>query len=475
MKFFSGQKLKWNFIIPIFLWLLIWAGYNADYGKLHSSNLLNFFHGIRAFFPILAGVLAFILLIKRHFFSQKILKTPLGFLIIYTLIGIISSIFLSAKPLIALYWSFSYFSVLAVLFLTLTDSNSIPSLINLNWIIVFFITIGLFLFFLFQPGAISSLTRFFGGRPYEGLAGIPAEKQILGMAGTRPTGLGRYAGVIALVALAKLLSDKRKLKLNWFFFFLFSYFILLFTEARTAILGFVFASFLIFLLNSQSKTAIFSWSSFTLLHLVLVGIFLFYIPYFSEKIVIPQPTVVTLTPPAPTPPAPTPPAPTPPAPQPQIFVPQPGSKTATETILFTLSGRTTGVWPQAWKLFLKSPLIGFGFHADRIFLEGQHAHNAILHALIQTGVIGTIPFIIAFVWAWIILFKLLKKPIPEKPFLIEIAAIFAFFTIRGITESTGAFFGVDWILLAPLLAYLQFLNQKNYGQKSNSINSNFRK
>jgi len=222
---------------------------------------------------------------------------------------------------------------------------------------------------------------------------------------------------------------------------------------------------LIFLLNSQSKKAIFSWSFFTLFQLILVGIWLFYIPYSLERIIIPQPIIVTFQPTAP----PLPTAPTPPlTPEPSSKIPEPTSKTPTETILFTLSGRTTGVWPQALKLFLKSPLIGWGFQADRIFLAGQHAHNAILHALIQTGIIGTIPFIIAFIWAWIILFKLLKNPsLTEKPFLIEIAAIFAFFTIRAITESTGAFFGVDWILLAPLIAYIQYL----WFQKSNQLKS----
>jgi O-antigen ligase len=78
--------------------------------------------------------------------------------------------------------------------------------------------------------------------------------------------------------------------------------------------------------------------------------------------------------------------------------------------VFTLSGRTIGVWHEGWGLFLESPLLGFGFHADRIFLEGQHMHNSLLHALVQTGLIGTVLFILAFIWAWIILFRLLKKP-----------------------------------------------------------------
>jgi len=475
------MKFNKKLILILLLWLLIWAGYNTNPQKLDFSHPLKFFHAIRAFFPILAGFLATIFLLRRLSFSSKIFFSPLGFLFLYTLIGIISSIFLSANPFLALYWAFSYFSVLAVLFLTLTDSNSIPSLINLNWIIIFIITIGLSVFFLSQSGVFLSLSSSFWQqvRPFESLAG--AKWEIFGMAGTRPTGLGRYAGVAALVALAKLLRDKRKLKLNWFFFFLFSYFVLLFSQARTEILGFVFGFFLIFLLKSKSKVAIFGWSSFTSVQLVLVGLFLFYIPLFYtphllERMAIPEQQIAISRPSLPisesqipvSEPKKVTPEPQISTPKPTAPTPKPSSTKETEAILFTLSGRTTGIWPEAWKLFLKSPLIGFGFQADRIFLAGQHAHNAILHALIQTGIIGTFFFVFAFIWVWILLFKLLKNSSEnEKPFLIEIAGVFAFFMIRGITESTGAFFGVDFILLAPIIAYIQNL----WFQKSNQLKS----
>ncbi len=453
MKFSIDKKL----IFVLLLWLLLWAGYNTYPQKLDFSNFLIFFHGIRAYFPILAGVLAVIFLLKQPQFSFKILKTPVGFLIFYTLIGIVSSIFLSAKPQIALYWAISYFSVLAVLLLV--NSSLASSLINLNWIIVFIVAIGLFGFFLSQPGVISSLTsNFLGGRPYESLAGVPAEIKTFGMTGTRPTGLGRYAGVVALFTLARTILTKERKKFFWYLLFLISFSILIFSQARTAVLGFVFASFLIFLLKSKTKTEVFGYSFFSLIHFFLVFLFLFYIPLFyspnliektsqlqplkfSEPTGITKPIVVT---------------PFSSSFQSQITIFQPTQKM--QSILTTLSGRITWVWPENWRSFLKSPLIGRGFHADRIFPEGRHPHNAILHALIQTGLIGTIPFILAFIWSWILFFKLFKISLEkEKPFLIEIAGIFAFFTIRGIAESTGAFFGADWILLAPLLAYIQNL------------------
>ena len=32
--------------------------------------------------------------------------------------------------------------------------------------------------------------------------------------------------------------------------------------------------------------------------------------------------------------------------------------------------------------------------------------------------------------------------------------VLAFFSVRSLFESSGAFFGVDWLLLAPLFVYL---------------------
>ena len=453
MRFFNNQKIKRGIVIPLILWLMIWAGYNTSPQKLDFSNFLNLFHGIRAFFPFLAAILALIIFLKQRSISLKIFETPLGFLAIYTLIGIFSSILLSANPIRALYWASLYGSVLIVLWVISIHSkplSSITWLINLNWLVVGFVMLFFLALYLAQSGVISSIVNFnfFGTRPYGELAG--AEKTIIGMAITRPTGFGRYTGVVAIFALARTILTKERKKFLWYFLFLISFSILIFSQARTEILGFVFGFFLIFLLKSESRVSIFGWSFFTLFQLVLVGLFLFYIPFFYtphllERIVIPEPGIVTLKPSIPAPSVPT----------------HEPSLMEKITPVSTLSGRTIGVWPQAWKLFLESPLIGWGFHADRIFLAGQHAHNAILHALIQTGIIGTVPFLIAFVWAWVILFKLLKNPyLTEKPFLIEIAGVMAFFMIRSITESTGAFFGVDWLIFAPLLAYIQNLNQK---------------
>jgi len=127
----------------------------------------------------------------------------------------------------------------------------------------------------------------------------------------------------------------------------------------------------------------------------------------------------------------------------------------------TLTGRTL-VWAKGWRLVKQSPILGYGFHADRLLLE-THIHNSFMHALIQTGILGVIPFVAALLLAWVLLAKAVRNlkllPTVHKHLAIQAAGMLAFFSVRAITESTGAFFGVDWLLLAPLLFYLHLLNR----------------
>lgn len=125
-----------------------------------------------------------------------------------------------------------------------------------------------------------------------------------------------------------------------------------------------------------------------------------------------------------------------------------------------LSGRTI-VWTKGWAFIKLSPFLGYGFHGDRLVL-GTHLHNSVLHAMMQTGLAGTIPFAGALLYGWLLLFKGVKTlgriPAVQKQIMIPTAGILVFLSIRSIFESVGAFFGIDWFLLAPLLLYLQILD-----------------
>ena len=148
-----------------------------------------------------------------------------------------------------------------------------------------------------------------------------------------------------------------------------------------------------------------------------------------------------------------------------VIVATPTSEPSVELIpgeFYSFSGRQA-VWSDGWGLFKDSPVWGYGFHADRLIL-GTHMHNSVMHAMLQTGLLGTIPFVLAIVFAWILLLRLvLKLPVlasSDKHLVIQCAGVLAFFTMRSFPESTGAFFGVDWLIIAVMLFYLQLVNSK---------------
>ena len=127
--------------------------------------------------------------------------------------------------------------------------------------------------------------------------------------------------------------------------------------------------------------------------------------------------------------------------------------------IITLSGRVNGIWQESFGLFLTAPVFGLGFQADRFFLAGQHAHSTLLHALIQTGLVGTIPFVLAYLLTLIMIYKLFRSnriSQQQKIFLIEITGVLVFLIVRGIAESL-AFYSADWIFVAPIIGYVQIL------------------
>jgi O-antigen ligase len=104
-----------------------------------------------------------------------------------------------------------------------------------------------------------------------------------------------------------------------------------------------------------------------------------------------------------------------------------------------------------------------------------HIHNSYIQALIHTGVIGAIPFVVALLFGWFLLLKVLfnraKLPPVHQHLVIQVAGVAAFLSFRTLFESTGAFFGVDWLLLAPLLLYVHALNHyREKGEQSSQVN-----
>ena len=399
-----------------FLWLMLWAGYNTSFERLlepdFPRNALDLFHGYRALFPMLAGWLAGLMLVVKGTRAGRTLAGPLGLLALYALIGIISSLLLSSQPLTAVYWACQYASVILVLWASLSEVDPLPCLsrlIKLNWIIVILLAAAILSAIWFDPEVKLEPRGWLLVQPPGG--GSPSD-QLFGMYTTRSTGVARYAAIAGLAAFARLWQGTVRSRIIWSFVFLFCVYGIVLLQARTALLAFLAGAFLLLWLRRSLRPLFLAGVPVAGLLLALTGSYQAFWLYLTRG---------------------------------KPFNP-------------TLTGRTA-TWQAGWALFQESPWLGWGFHADRIYLTGQHMHNALLHALVQTGLLGTIPYVAAVVGAWIIVVRLYRtRPLRGlSPLPIEIPAVLAFFTISSITESTFAFFGTPWLLSAPLIAYVQVL------------------
>ncbi|MCJ7504272.1 MAG: O-antigen ligase family protein [Acidobacteriia bacterium] len=399
------------------LWLMLWGGYNTDFERLlepgFPRNALDLFHGLRAFFPIVAGWLAGLMLLAKGTRAGRTLAGPLGLLAVYALIGIISSLLLSSQPLTAVYWACQYASVILVLCASLSEVDPLPCLsrlLGLNWIVVVLLAAAILSAVWFDPDVKLRPGGYLLVQPPGG--GASPSNQLFGMATTRSTGAARYAAIAGLAALAKLWQGTARSRSIWAFVLLFSVYGIVLLQARTALLAFLAGAFLLLWLRRSLRPLFLAGVPVAGLLLAVTGSYGAFWARLTRG---------------------------------KVFDP-------------TLSGRTV-TWQAGWALFQESPWLGWGFHADRIFLGWQHMHNALLHALVQTGVLGTVPYVAAIVGAWIFVVRLYRtRPLRGlSPLPIEIPAVLAFFTIASITESTFAFFGTPWLLSAPLIAYVQVL------------------
>jgi O-antigen ligase len=222
-------------------------------------------------------------------------------------------------------------------------------------------------------------------------------------------GVGRFAGVLALLALSRLRAPGLARRAVWAGLLGASVLALALSESRTAILGFIAGSVLIVVAARR-----FVW-----LAALVPGIFYFlYQAWFVWRF-----------------------------------------KGSLENAFF-LTGRET-TWRKALAIALRAPIAGHGFHADRLMLEGEHVHMAYLHSLIQSGLLGALFFTGAVVGLWVLVVRrrVIQRAAAAEGaagfLLTESLAVLGFLTARSFFESTAAFYGVDLLLFVPVLAYLQ--------------------
>jgi len=393
-------------ILAAVLWILVWGGMYSELSSFRWGGLLESPFGLalalRPFMPIIALLLCLLLLAQSGRVSLAVSRGPILALGAYGLVGAFF-FFLSPEPFVSLYWAGLFLSAVFVAWSLVNQEDPegrAKLLMDINAAVIVIIVVFYFI------GPLWPILR---GAPNPRLYTLP-----FGLGTQTANGVGRFAGVLALIALSRLRQPEFLKRAFWLGLLAVALVSLGLSESRTAILGFVAGTLLIVIANRK-----FIW-----LILGVPGIFYFlYMAWFVWRF-----------------------------------------RGSFENAFF-LTGREN-TWRKALDISLRMPLVGHGFHADRLMIEGEHVHMAYLHSLIQSGVIGALFFLAAVVGIWVIiarsrlLTRLASIRGVENFLLTESVAVVGFLAARSFFESTAAFYGVDLLLLVPCMAYIQIWSQR---------------
>jgi O-antigen ligase len=414
------QGIRLNAALAVGLYVLLWAGYNTGPWYVEDprfpANNLQLIHGLRAFVPLLAAWFALLVMLTRLNRLLRWVIGPLGLVLLFAVVGLGSSAFVSIEPLDAMYWGGEYLSIVLVLLAIVSVEDPLADLkqvLFLNWIVDAALTLSLLgaLPFLGRAGMAESDAGIVGVRAYGAVYG-----ETLGMASTRNTGFARYAAISGIVALARVWEGKRLMRFVWAGLLGASLYALVLSNGRTEVLAFIASAFLV-LASMKKKRVVFA--AVGIASAALLGLVGFYDKFFR-------------------------------------YITRTGRLDVT---VVTLSGRTH-TWEEGWRLFLKSPWWGFGFQADRYYLS-QHMHNAFLHVFVESGILGGGAILLALLIVWLLTAKYFFLRPPRDKALIspEIPGVLMFVTISSVTESTFAYYSAAWLMSAPIFAYVLALDR----------------
>jgi O-antigen ligase len=334
-------------------------------------------------------------------------------MLMYAVTGLVSSATLSPDPTDALYYGANYLALVLVLLAIVLVEDPLPDLRNvlrLTWIVGTVLTLSLLgaMPILGSGALIQTETSQIGMGAYSRTG------TVMGMASTRNTGFARYAAISALVALPGLMKKGTLVaRMIWGIVFTASLYALIIANGRTEILAFV-ASVAVLLGAERAKR--FVYFLVGIAAAILLGLQGFYSTFFHYLL-------------------------------------------RGDRIDLTLTGRTK-IWEEGWNLLGKSPWVGFGCQADRYYLN-WHMHDAFLHVLIQSGLLGGGAILIglAIVGYYLMKYFFLHPPSDKSLIPPEIPAVFLFVILSSVMESTFAYFSAAWLLSAPIVAYVMVLHR----------------
>ncbi len=401
------------------LWLMLWAAINSGPWVFQRTpeGLREWVHYVRTAFPM--AVLVAALFVGRGGARGKQargLPGPIAMWLLYGLVGFGAS-FLSPRPLDAAYWGAAYLAVFTALAAYLRGGDPLRRAVELNWL-TWAATTGIlailciFARHMLYAAAQTSMSHY-------GFVGSVGEMPVI-----RTSGMARFAAVPAVLAYVMLWCDR--------------------VLVRRLFWGALFAAAGVLIYMMQARGTSFSLAfalvaaSYALgVRARAFGIAVALMATLAIAVeVVPRETVDRIA----------------------------SHITRGQSVeeMRGMTGRT-GYWEQALKRVPDSPMVGFGFQADRT-LEIGHIHNTYLYVLLTAGLVGLAAFVMGLGWAWLGVWDAIKRNtaarLGQQAVFAQCVGIVAFFTMRSIPEVSGGMFGVDQMVMLPAMVYLALLARK---------------
>jgi len=407
---------------PVIAWTALWFAVNTGpWAFQHMpQGWMELFHAARALFPLAVLLGAAVLSARRSRRKAWTWPGPGRLWLLYGLIGLGACV-MSPDPLGAGYWCAAYLAAFVAAKVFVEADGAVPvdrarHLNYLSWIInTTFLCI---MFFVARDALFAeSPTSIAGVSAYHV---IDRMGEIGGMPMSRASGLARFAAVPGIVAFVFLWTSRGVRRGMWALVVgLCGVFIFL-LQSRGAILGFGFAVVFVTLVLGTKSRIVAAAAALV----AGTALFAFRIPEgLWEHITRGE-----------------------------------GAAAFRE-----LTGRPD-YWHEAWGWIWRSPIWGWGGQADRYLMDWACVHNTYVYAVLQSGFIGAAAFVAGLGWAWVLFFREIKRRSAETPaqraFLVQAGGILAFFTVRSIPEISGPLFGIDFLVMLPILAYLGALDRE---------------
>ncbi len=400
----------WRLYAPVsalFLWACLWLNLNTGFWNIQAPHSLDEWQLLgRAILPFAVLPVAGLLVLNRRKLNLPSFS-PSQLLMIYGLLAAIAAV-VSPQPIWSLYWSLTFLATIAAARTFATARSPVPTarqMLQVTWVVMAVVA-----------AIIAYMAR---GSVFGGAAsayGVITDLNEL----SRSSGVARWAAVPGLVCILKAYHTRRPALIAFFLAVAGAAFYIVYRmQSRGAAFGAISA--LLFALFSSSRMRRYALP-FTVFAVVVIS-------------VLQSPAML--------------------------------SDRASEYLMrgqneaefLTMTGRTL-VYEQGLAAFRNAPFLGRGQLADRLII-GEHVHNSYLQALLNAGILGSIPYVASWIAGWVLFFRLQKRRCLLRPedrtTLLEAGTVMMFFTVRSVPETTTASFAVDLLVMVAIYVYLEAL------------------